>query len=84
MSRVVAIVLAVVLASGCGGSSGETDCQELAARPEAPQDVTCIVALDGADVACGPVLTAPDGMYGCVIVGPEIDGCEWRTCDEVR
>ena len=82
----VAIVVMLMAAWACGDdASGETDCQALAARPEAPADVTCIyVDGEGAEVDCGPVLTAPDGMYGCILVGPDIDGCEWRTCDEVR
>ena len=81
----LAIVVMLMAVWGCDDASGETDCEILFERPEAPNGVSCIYIDDvGAEVICGPVLTAPDGMYGCVLVGPDIDGCEWRTCDEVR
>lgn len=82
MSRVALIVLAAVLASGCGDDTSANDyCRELLEMPAAPAGTECAYDRDGdgrPEAHCAPLI-GNDGEYGCVDV--MIDGCEWRPCE---
>jgi hypothetical protein len=74
MSRVVAVVLAVVLASGCsgGGGSGGPDaagstCEELrAAYPVTDELESCDYTIPGATGTCSPVRIGAGGEFVCI------------------